>query len=674
MQQVALDKSERWGNSIPNFSTNEMQQYLYRLRTVLVFHPSLAAARPQQMRAFKPSAVAIVTLIVASSCMNLELGGCRSIEGFQQLVLPQRTAKKIYRFQRSDHHASPPLLAAAHPDHDNRDHLHTSPRRQFLRYSVSSLFLPLLQSFPASASGLIQFPLTDKSEPLKNIYHFMRAGTSLLEEEDIYCTNPLFLTNREAALSDKGRQQVLEAAQMLAQAGIQPSQVRHSLAAAAMDTAGILRDALKIGQNRINPEFVFMDPRAIGLWDGMSYADTVPAMTALDETEAGPEGRGARPPPNEDGTPNETLFDQRTRLVQLLSGLETQYSGDTILLVFPDATGPALLSCLMAGIPLNQVHRLDLEPGEIRYNVNATNTWSLLQEQQQSQRMVDGYQATLKRGQQELVRLQTLDPETVVSKKDEKMEQEQLALEEELRAKADVKRRQDEIKQQERLERQNEIEAARALDRRERESSRNDNGPERGVETSRVFGSNSGGESHLKRCAIVATSLAFSGASAAYMGVSSGSRDVVESVSPKETGKAIDDMNKSNSDNTDAKKVTVNVPPLSSPTKEEASISATTTTTFTPSWLYDSPISAPATTPIDKPFLTDQEKADAAKIAMKEYLDRDDGRDDWLRVIDEILVEDEQPEENQEGDNRKSLQAATEEVLTSLQVDGFTSY
>ena len=42
----------------------------------------------------------------------------------------------------------------------------------------------------ANARGLIRFPCED---PLLNTYHFMRAGSSLLEVEDVWSTNPLFL-------------------------------------------------------------------------------------------------------------------------------------------------------------------------------------------------------------------------------------------------------------------------------------------------------------------------------------------------------------------------------------------------------------------------------------------------------------------------------------------------
>lgn len=81
-----------------------------------------------------------------------------------------------------------------------------------------------------------------------------------------------------------------------------------------------------------------------------------------------------------------------------MSVLETQYSGDTILLIFPDGTTPALLSCLIAGIPLKHVHALNFLPGEIRHGVNMNNARQLLDERLAS----PAYAATLARGQDEL--------------------------------------------------------------------------------------------------------------------------------------------------------------------------------------------------------------------------------------------------------------------------------
>ena len=195
-------------------------------------------------------------------------------------------------------------------------------RRDFFGQVAGSSMVFLLTglTFPAPpvhARGLVSFPCTT---PLLNVYHLMRAGTSLLEEEDIWSTNPLFLTNREAALSSKGMEEAQAAADVLKAADINPSVIKYSLAASAVDSAMVIRDELKVGQNRLIPEFTFMDPRAVGKWDMLSVAETFPAVVAMDEQEAGKDGKGARPPPNTDGTPQDTLADQAIRLRQLMSG------------------------------------------------------------------------------------------------------------------------------------------------------------------------------------------------------------------------------------------------------------------------------------------------------------------------------------------------------------------
>ena len=71
--------------------------------------------------------------------------------------------------------------------------------RSFLARSALSTIS--LYTFPANitnARGLVRFPC---NEPLLNTYHVLRTGSSLLELEDVWSTNPLFLTNQEAALS-----------------------------------------------------------------------------------------------------------------------------------------------------------------------------------------------------------------------------------------------------------------------------------------------------------------------------------------------------------------------------------------------------------------------------------------------------------------------------------------
>lgn len=129
---------------------------------------------------------------------------------------------------------------------EKNTHLDQSRRRLFLKRSLHTLTLLGFQGETASARGLARFPC---KEPLLNTYHFMRAGASLLEEENVWSTNPLFLTNREAALSELGDIQVKNACRFLNSQDITPTVVRYSLAAASVDSANIVGEELKVSSN-----------------------------------------------------------------------------------------------------------------------------------------------------------------------------------------------------------------------------------------------------------------------------------------------------------------------------------------------------------------------------------------------------------------------------------------
>lgn len=193
----------------------------------------------------------------------------------------------------------------------------------------------------------------------------------------------------------------------------------------SQDTANILQQTLQLGRDRIRPEFTLLDPRGIGMFDSLTRSTTMPAVWALDADQ------GGKPPPNEDGTPNESLEDQAVRLRQLLSYLETQYSGESIVLVFPDGTGPALLACLMAGIPLNQVHRLEFGPAEIRRNVTPALIKAWYKDSAEND---ENYQKILAQGRITLAELR--NRKELVNRKDEKLEAERLSYEKMQREKA----------------------------------------------------------------------------------------------------------------------------------------------------------------------------------------------------------------------------------------------
>ena len=71
-----------------------------------------------------------------------------------------------------------------------------------------------------------------------------------------------------------------------------------------------------------------------------------------------------------------------------------------VLLVFPDGTGPALLSCLIGGIPLDRVHELQFRPGEIRCDVTFDTVDAIASRQPSST-----YFDALERGRIELKQL-----------------------------------------------------------------------------------------------------------------------------------------------------------------------------------------------------------------------------------------------------------------------------
>ena len=63
-------------------------------------------------------------------------------------------------------------------------------RRTFFQSLGLASIILTTQKDPVNARGLVQVPC---NYDLANTYHFLRAGQSLLEEEDILSTNPLFL-------------------------------------------------------------------------------------------------------------------------------------------------------------------------------------------------------------------------------------------------------------------------------------------------------------------------------------------------------------------------------------------------------------------------------------------------------------------------------------------------
>lgn len=61
-----------------------------------------------------------------------------------------------------------------------------------------------------------------------------------------------------------------------------------------------------------------------------------------------------KPPPIDDGTPNESVSDVFVRVIQLMSILETQYSADTVIIVSPDSDNLTILQAGIVGLDLRR--------------------------------------------------------------------------------------------------------------------------------------------------------------------------------------------------------------------------------------------------------------------------------------------------------------------------------
>jgi hypothetical protein len=61
-----------------------------------------------------------------------------------------------------------------------------------------------------------------------------------------------------------------------------------------------------------------------------------------------------KPPPIDDGTPNESVADVFVRVTQLMSILETQYAGDTVVIVSPDSDNLSILQAGLVGLDLRR--------------------------------------------------------------------------------------------------------------------------------------------------------------------------------------------------------------------------------------------------------------------------------------------------------------------------------
>jgi hypothetical protein len=260
---------------------------------------------------------------------------------------------------------------------------------------------------------------------------------------------------------------------------------------------------------------------------------------------------------------------------------------------------------MMAGIPLNKAHELEFAPGELRLDVTYQSALDLYSAKHdgaaQTKNQNGSYIETIRTGQQELTRLRSLDNDKIVSRKDMFMEQERLEIDEKQRQMEQARFDRGEQEKQARMQRQREMEAERRGQRGDAKNSNDDD--EGGGGSSSMVPIIGGG-------AVAAiAALALGGGKANDEPQPNGDAELKENEPGGSNGAAIEEDR------------------VQSLLMNDASFEETIQEAKQPS-LYG------------KPAPTEEDRRKAAATAMQDYLDSDDGGDDWLNVMRELVHED----------------------------------
>ena len=122
------------------------------------------------------------------------------------------------------------------------------------------------------------------------------------------------------------------------------------------------------------------------------------------------------------------------------------------MVIFPDGTGPALLSCMIAGIPYNQVHALEYAPGELRLDITPESVKALYQQRKDD----PNYLSILEDGKIKLQELRNKKSNNFVGLKELKEDKERLEMEAAYDRKVQADR-QREIERQQQLAKEKEL-------------------------------------------------------------------------------------------------------------------------------------------------------------------------------------------------------------------------
>ncbi|KAI8473170.1 MAG: hypothetical protein J3K34DRAFT_411825 [Monoraphidium minutum] len=238
-----------------------------------------------------------------------------------------------------------------------------SLNRRALLFSAGAAWgvLPPALAPGGARAALVQFP----ADSFHNRYILVRAGESNAEDQDKTFTNPVWKTSMMAGLSERGKAQVVRgvvpALRALNVCDDSSCWIWPSITQNAYQTAEVVAALTGVGRNRVIPEYSFLDLRGVGALDGRPVAVAYDLLHQGDASDP-----NYKPPPNYDGTPNESPADVLARGRQMLSVTETQYSGEDVVIISPDSDNLSILQAAVLGVDLRQHTRYAFRPGEVR--------------------------------------------------------------------------------------------------------------------------------------------------------------------------------------------------------------------------------------------------------------------------------------------------------------------
>lgn len=210
-------------------------------------------------------------------------------------------------------------------------------------------------------NGLRVFPLR---EPLTNNYYLMRASETNSDLAGVVSVNPVEkLSLAKHGLTRRGADDARAAAAALLKVGLSgETWIWPSVTISAFETAEILAASMRIGRERIVPEFAFLDARGVGRMEGQPVTAVSKLTREHDRLDA-----NWKPELGDDGTPNDSVNDVFVRVRQLMSKLETQYFAQDIIVVAPDSDPLSIWQAAFMGKELTDHSEMSFVPGEVRH-------------------------------------------------------------------------------------------------------------------------------------------------------------------------------------------------------------------------------------------------------------------------------------------------------------------